>query len=133
MKRIVVLLLVASLMAVACAAPRGARTGSDVPHCATLEAQALISPNAPVHGAFDCLAPEFAQSAGMTSDADIQAIAAQEPVYTSYRYAGHTAAGYYFEFSDASTVAGCFRFHIDTHGHVDKVGSKVGACPRPLP
>ncbi|SRR5258708_6915715 len=133
MTRFLALLALVSLLT-ACANPFArSAAASSVPRCATLQAQALVSPNAPVAGVFDCLSTELAQTAGFTSDTDIQLIAAQEPVFTSYRYLGHTATGYYFEFSARNVVAGCFRFHVDASGHVDKAGSKQGACPLPLP
>lgn len=127
---LVSLLALAGLLA---CGPSRAHAAAPVPRCATLEARALTSPNAPVAGAFACLAPDLAQRSGLSSDADIQAIAASEPVYTSYRYLGHTTKGYYFEFSAGNVAAGCGRFHIDDHGQVDRVGSGEGACPRPLP
>jgi hypothetical protein len=117
----------------ACASPIPSHRDTAIPRCAELQARALISPNAPVVGSFACLDSSIAEANHFTSDADLQAIAAAPPVYTSYRYLGHTLNGYYFEFSSDQTVAGCFRFHVDTKGTIDKVASKSGACPHPLP
>jgi|SRR5579859_2088452 len=111
-------------------APIPAPPAPATPPCAVLEARQMAS-TTPIAGSFACLEASFAATSQISSDADVAAIAAQPPLYTSYRYLGHTASGYYFQFQ--GDTVGCFRFHVDTQGLVDHVGFRGAACPQPLP
>jgi hypothetical protein len=102
------------------------------PRCAGVLAQALISPNTPVAGSYACIDPGLASASHITSDVDMQTIAQQAPVYTAYRYVGHTTNGYYFEFS-TSTDPACVRLHFNLTGHLDHANHAAGVCPQPLP
>jgi hypothetical protein len=127
-----VALACAALLATACSLSGNSAKQPAYPRCAGVLAQALISPNTPVAGSYACIDPGLASASHITSDADMQTIAQQAPVYTAYRYVGHTTNGYYFEFS-TSTDPACVRLHFNLTGHLDHANHAAGVCPHPLP
>jgi hypothetical protein len=106
-----------------------------VPRCADLVAHAIASPQVAVPGSYECFNSTMAAQLaayGTTTDQDIAIAAAQPPVYTSYHYVGHTAAGWYFQMGGQG-VTGCYRLHVDSNGLVDHGAFAPTKCPYPLP